>query len=95
MATKRDFIKKLAEKMGCTETAAKKFMNAYVDLATELLQEGDEINIHYFGKLYPIEQSERPGRNLRTGEECMIRARTSVRFRPSEILIGKLNNTEV
>ena len=31
------------------------------------------------------------GSNLRTGEECKIRARTSVKFKASEILIQKLN----
>ena len=49
------------------------------------------VSIHYFGKLVPHYQTERPGRNLRTGEECKIRARTSVKFKASEILIQKLN----
>ena len=49
------------------------------------------MSIHYFGKLVPHYQTERPGRNLRTGEECKIRARTSVKFKASEILIQKLN----
>ena len=58
---------------------------------TEKLSEGEGVSIHYFGKLVPHYQTERPGRNLRTGEECKIRARTSVKFKASEILIQKLN----
>ena len=68
-----------------------KFLNSYIELITEKLSEGEGVSIHYFGKLVPHYQTERPGRNLRTGEECKIRARTSVKFKASEILIQKLN----
>ena len=83
MTTKRALIKELAQRMECTDVAAKKFLNSYI--------EGEGVSIHYFGKLVPHYQTERPGRNLRTGEECKIRARTSVKFKASEILIQKLN----
>lgn len=91
MTTKRALIKELAQRMECTDVAAKKFLNSYIDLITEKLSEGEGVSIHYFGKLIPHYQTERPGRNLRTGEECKIRARTSVKFKASEILIQKLN----
>ena len=89
--TKRALIKELAQRMECTDVAAKKFLNSYIELITEKLSEGEGVSIHYFGKLVPHYQTERPGRNLRTGEECKIRARTSVKFKASEILIQKLN----
>ena len=63
----------------------------YIGYIIEKLSEGEGVSIHYFGKLVPHYQTERPGRNLRTGEECKIRARTSVKFKASEILIQKLN----
>ena len=88
MTTKRALIKELAQRMECTDVAAKKFLNSYIELITEKLSEGEGVSIHYFGKLVPHYQTERPGRNLRTGEE---RARTSVKFKASEILIQKLN----
>ena len=78
MTTKRALIKELAQRMECTDVAAKKFLNSYIELITEKLSEGEGVSIHYFGKLVPHYQTERPGRNLRTGEECKIRARTSV-----------------
>ena len=83
MTTKRALIKELAQRMECTDVAAKKFLNSYIELITEKLSEGEGVSTHY--------QTERPGRNLRTGEECKIRARTSVKFKASEILIQKLN----
>ena len=81
MTTKRALIKELAQRMECTDVAAKKFLNSYIELITEKLSEGEGVSIHYFGKLVPHYQTERPGRNLRTGEECKIRARTSVKFK--------------
>ena len=94
MTTKRALIKELAQRMECTDVAAKKFLNSYIELITEKLSEGEGVSIHYFGKLVPHYQTERPGRNLRTGEECKIRARTSVKFKASEILIQKLSQKE-
>ena len=69
MTTKRALIKELAQRMECTDVAAKKFLNSYIELITEKLSEGEGVSIHYFGKLVPHYQTERPGRNLRTGEE--------------------------
>ena len=89
--TIKQLFKELAQRMECTDVAAKKFLNSYIELITEKLSEGEGVSIHYFGKLVPHYQTERPGRNLRTGEECKIRARTSVKFKASEILIQKLN----
>ena len=94
MVTKRVLIKELAERMECTDVTAKKFLNSYIELITEKLSAGEGVSIHYFGKLIPHYQTERPGRNLRTGEECKILARTSVKFKASETLIHKLNKGE-
>ena len=95
MTTKRALIKELAQRMECTDVAAKKFLNSYIELITEKLSEGEGVSIHYFGKLVPHYQTERPGRNLRTGEECKIRARTSVKFKASEITDSKTESWKI
>ena len=60
MTTKRALIKELAQRMECTDVAAKKFLNSYIELITEKLSEGEGVSIHYFGKLVPItKQSDR------------------------------------
>lgn len=53
MTTKRALIKELAQRMECTDVAAKKFLNSYIELITEKLSEGEGVSIHYFGKLVP------------------------------------------
>ena len=41
MTTKRALIKELAQRMECTDVAAKKFLNSYIELITEKLSEGE------------------------------------------------------
>lgn len=36
-------------------------------------------------------QSEREGRNPKTGEKCMIRSRSSVKFKPGKKMLENLN----
>ena len=91
MTTKRALIKELAQRMECTDVAAKKFLNSYIELLTDHPSEVAGVRLPSFGTLVPPSHTERPGRHLRTGEECKIRARTSVKFKASEILIQKLN----
>lgn len=38
---KRALIKELAQRMECTDVAAKKFLNSYIELITEKLSEGE------------------------------------------------------
>ena len=40
MTTKRALIKELAQRMECTDVAAKKFLNSYIELITEKLAKG-------------------------------------------------------
>ena len=86
-----DYKKSSNQGIGTTDGMYGRCREEVSEFITEKLSEGEGVSIHYFGKLVPHYQTERPGRNLRTGEECKIRARTSVKFKASEILIQKLN----
>ena len=44
-----------------------------------------------FGHFQPWQQKERFGRNPRTGVECPIRKRVSVKFKPGKGLLELLN----
>lgn len=54
MTTKRALIKELAQRMECTDVAAKKFLNSYIELITEKLSEGEGVSIHYLANWFPI-----------------------------------------
>lgn len=55
MTTKRALIKELAQRMECTDVAAKKFLNSYIELITEKLSEGEGVRHSLFWpKWFPI-----------------------------------------
>ena len=89
---KNAFAKELAQRLNCTVVAAKAFIHEYNNLITDRMQEGDSVKLQYFGVFTPCQRGERQGRNPQTGEQCLIEQRTTIRFKPSECIIRKINN---
>lgn len=69
-----------------------RFLIAWEDLVSERLQKNESLMLQGFGSFSCWKQTERLGRNPRTGETCLIRPRTSVKFKPGKQLLGKLNS---
>lgn len=55
-----------------------------------LVKEG-EFSINDFGRLVVKQKAARTGRNPQTGKEIAIPARKGVSFKPSSVLLEKLN----
>ncbi len=83
---KEGLVEALAEKTGKTKTDAKKFLDAFVQVVTETLAKGEEVNITGFGRFYIRERSERVGRNPRTGEQITIPAGKTPAFSAGNVL---------
>lgn len=91
---KTELAKCLAERMSITQTSSISFLNTLEEVLTgELLRNGT-VMLQGFGSFTPWEQTERPGRNPRTGAPCAIRARTSVKFKPGKNLLEVLNTRD-
>ncbi|WP_293717174.1 HU family DNA-binding protein [uncultured Parabacteroides sp.] len=88
---KADLVNELAEKMGIPQYQSRQFLNAFQEVVKEILQK-DTVSLQGFGSFEPWEQTERPGRNPRTGLACMIKPRTSVKFKPGKLLLQALNS---
>lgn len=67
------------------------FLEAFVDVVVEELQNDGEVNITGFGKFCVAERAEREGRNPQTGESIMIPASKSPKFKPATAFKGALN----
>lgn len=87
---KTDLVIVLAEKMNIPQSQSRKFLNAFQEVLSDTLKE-EVIMLQGFGTFEPWEQTARPGRNPRTGAPCVIRARTSVKFKPGKFLLETLN----
>jgi DNA-binding protein HU-beta len=79
---KTEFIEAVAEKAGLTKADAKKAVNAFCDVVTEKMEDGEKITIIGFGTFSVTERSARTGVNPQTGKKMNIAARKVVKFKP-------------
>lgn len=72
---------------------ASQLVEAFLDEIADALSRGQAVRLHGFGVLKPRVKRERPGRNpKRPQEPARIAARVSVSFRPSVLLVARLNS---
>lgn len=88
---KADLIGALALKTGLQKQKAKKVLDAYMEIVTETMSQKEEIVLIGFGTLVPHPQTERLARNPKTGTPVMIKARTTVKFKPGKYLLEAIN----
>ena len=91
----------LFEQIGLNKRESKDMVDAFFDLVSRSLVEGDDVKITGFGNFQIRTKSPRPGRNPRTGEAIPIAARRVVTFHASQKLKEQIqagasaNSTEV
>ncbi|HWI22966.1 MAG TPA: HU family DNA-binding protein [Baekduia sp.] len=78
--TKSELIDAVAARNDLQKKEAVSLVESVIELISETLTKGDEINISGFGKLYVAERGARPGVNPRTGERIQIAATKVPRF---------------
>lgn len=88
---KIDLAKEIASRMSVTVTETLRFIDTMSEVVSDSITRDESVIIQNFGHYMPWEQSERMGRNPRTGRECIIPKRVSVKFKPGKGLIEKIN----
>ena len=71
---KTELIEAIAQKADVPKSQAQKYFDAFEQVVTDALKEGNEVQITGFGKFYVREQKARDGRNPQTGEKMRIPA---------------------
>jgi DNA-binding protein HU-beta len=90
--TKKDFTKVLFEKgVFVSKAEAERKFDAILATIEETLKAGEEINFIGWGKFEVVEKAERIGRNPKTGEEIVIPAKKTVKFKAGKTLVEKMN----
>lgn len=84
--TKAQLAELLFEQIGLNKRESKDMVDAFFDLVSNCLVEGDDVKITGFGNFQIRTKSPRPGRNPRTGEAIPIAARRVVTFHASQKL---------
>lgn len=84
--TKAQLAELLFEQIGLNKRESKDMVDAFFDLISNSLVDGDDVKITGFGNFQIRTKSPRPGRNPRTGEAIPIAARRVVTFHASQKL---------
>ena len=81
--TKAQLAEILFEQIGLNKRESKDMIDAFFNLVSDGLVEGDDVKITGFGNFQIRIKAPRPGRNPRTGEAIPIQARRVVTFHAS------------
>lgn len=88
---KTQIVRMLAERLDITLVDSRIYLNTLLDIVVEGVITDEKVAIHEFGKIFILPQSRRLVRNPRTGEKVMFTPRKTIRLKPCETLIDKIN----
>ncbi len=89
---KAELIAAIAAKTGDTKKAAEASVNAFVEVVTNALVEGDKVQLVGFGSFEVRKRAARKGRNPQTKEEIKIPASKAPVFKAGKALKDLVNN---
>ncbi len=78
--TKAEFVDRLAAKSGLTKKDAASVVDAFVEVVTESLKKGEEVQFTGFGKFYVQSRDKRQGINPQTKAKISIPASKVPKF---------------
>ena len=89
---KAELIAAVAAKTGDTKKGVEASVNAFVDVVTEALVNGDKVQLVGFGSFEVRKRAARKGRNPQTKEEIKIPASKAPVFKAGKALKDRVNN---
>ncbi len=93
--TKAHLAELLFKQIGLNKRESKEMIDAFFELISERLIEGEDVKISGFGNFQIRTKPPRPGRNPRTGETIPIKSRRVVTFHASHKLKDQIQGTSL
>ena len=90
--TKAQLADLLFEQIGLNKRESKDMIDAFFDLVSDSLVEGNDVKISGFGNFQIRTKAPRPGRNPRTGEALMVESKSVPFFKTGKELRQLLNS---
>jgi len=84
--TKSELISAIAEKASLRKKDAEAALNAFLEVVTEALKNGDKVEIRGFGTFLMKERAARVARNPKTGKEVKVPPKLVPDFKPGKDL---------
>ena len=88
---KAELITSMAEKSQLTKKDAESALKAFIDSVQEALENGDKVQLIWFGTFETRERAAREGRNPRTKETITIPASTVPVFKAGKEFKDRVN----
>lgn len=88
---KSELIDAIAAKADLTKASAGKALDAFVEVVSDAMKQGDQVVIVGFGSFSVRQREARTGRNPRTGETINIAASNLPAFKPGKALKDAVN----
>ncbi len=92
---KSELITTIAEKSELNKKQAEKAVNAFTDIITETLRNGDKVQLVGFGSFEIIERAARTGRNPQDSSIIEIPASKTPKFKASKSLKMAINEQPI
>lgn len=88
---KQDLVDLMAAQADISKAVAEAALNTFIDAVTKTLSEGGKVSIVNFGNFEVGKRGARTGRNPRTGEEMVIPAAVTAKFKAGKRLKDAVN----
>ena len=88
--TKADIIEHLHDELGLSKRECKRLVEDFFQEIRDSLINNEAVKLSGFGNFELIDKKARPGRNPKTGENVIIKARSVVTFRAGNKLRQKI-----
>lgn len=90
---KGEFIEKIAEKTRLTKKDADRFLNAFMEVVKETLEEGRKISLVTFGTFQVTNRKATVGVNPKTGKRINIPEKRVAKLKFSDSVNERLNKS--
>jgi DNA-binding protein HU-beta len=87
---KAKLVSVIAQKASLTKTDTRKVLDAFFDVTSTSLGQGDKVTLIGFGTFSVVERAARVGRNPATGNALQVPAKKVVKFKPGAKLSSKV-----
>ena len=94
LTTKADLAELLFEQIGLNKREGKEMVETFFDIISKKLVDGTDVKISDFAAFEVRTKASRPGRNPRTGEKVVVKARRVVTFRAGPNLKERIRGHE-
>ena len=88
--TKAVLTERLCKALGFSKVETQAFIETFFDVIAQTLQSGENVKLSGFGNFVLLNKEDRQGRNPKTGDNVLIKARRVVTFRPGQKLKARV-----